>query len=190
MWNCLLEGFGHNLWRKAGEEVTWRAISNKPGIRLPETHQQEKRVMKVRDIASKALPCCQLSASIAQVASMMDDYDVDAVAVCVGGEVIGVLTDANICLHSATFEEKHPQQRVIDLIAAAPLSVSVRPDADFSDAVEIMLRNRISHLPVVDVDRAVGSVTLRDIGIALSRADGFVAADAQTSLRCGALNTW
>jgi CBS domain-containing protein/ribosome-associated translation inhibitor RaiA len=95
---------------------------------------------------------------IRKVAQLMIDSDSQLLPVFEGEELIGVVTA------DAILEAVQPFLDAATVADAASTDlVTVDPDATFGDAVHIFRENRITHLPVVEGETAVGIVSLYDV---------------------------
>jgi CBS domain-containing protein len=63
--------------------------------------------------------------------------------------------------------------------------VSVSPDDDVADAVELMVDTQIKSLPVVQFGMVVGMVSRRDVIAVLARQDDLLEAQVDEALRLG-----
>ncbi|WP_332312643.1 CBS domain-containing protein [Natronomonas sp.] len=95
---------------------------------------------------------------VRKVAQLMIDSDAQLLPVFEGQELIGVVTVDGILeavqpfLDAATVAE-----------AASTDLVSIDPDSTFGEALHVFRENRITHLPVVEDDTAVGILSLYDV---------------------------
>ncbi|ELY56228.1 signal transduction protein [Natronococcus amylolyticus DSM 10524] len=103
---------------------------------------------------------------IRKVAQLMIDSDSQLLPVFEGRELVGVVTVDAIL------------QKVTSFLDAATVSeaqtsdlVSVRPDSSLGDALNVLRENRITHLPVVEDDTAVGILSLYDVTELTVRAE-------------------
>jgi CBS-domain-containing membrane protein len=77
-------------------------------------------------------------------------------------EVVGVITDRDICIAAATRHRRPEELRVGDVMGSRLFTV--RPDDDVRVALDTMRHERIRRLPVVNAaKRLVGMLSLSDI---------------------------
>ncbi len=95
---------------------------------------------------------------VRKVAQLMIDSDSHLLPVFEGNELIGVVTADGI------LEEVKPFLDAATVAEAASTDlITVEPDASFGEALHILRENRITHLPVVEGDDAVGALSLYDV---------------------------
>jgi signal-transduction protein with cAMP-binding, CBS, and nucleotidyltransferase domain len=77
------------------------------------------------------------------------------------------------------------QLAVTDVMTHLPMSVS--PDDDLSQAVELMVDTQVKSLPVVALGRVVGIVSRRDVIAVLARQDALIESEVDEALRVAGL---
>ena len=98
--------------------------------------------------------------TIGEAAQKMVDREVSSAAVSDYGRLIGILTERD--LTRAVAGRVHTSEaRVREWMTPDPLTLTA--DATPEDAAKIMLENGFRHVPVVEDDRAVGIVSIRDV---------------------------
>jgi CBS domain-containing protein len=98
--------------------------------------------------------------TIGEAAQRMADENVGSAVVLDHGRLIGILTERDLL--RAMAERVHPSEgRVREWMTADPLVAS--PSTTTGEAARIMLEHGFRHLPVVDGDRTLGIVSLRDV---------------------------
>lgn len=96
--------------------------------------------------------------TLGEVAEKMRDRDTGSAAVTDHGRLIGILTSRDLLRAFAA--RVHPSEaRVREWMTAEPVAVTV--SASIAAAVALMNEHRIHHLPVVDEERPVGILGLR-----------------------------
>jgi CBS domain-containing protein len=93
----------------------------------------------------------------------MKSEDVGAVPVVLGGRLVGILTDRDIVMR-AVAERRDPQTVLVDEVASHEL-VTVAPDQDLDEAMELMARHQVRRLPVVEDDHLVGMLAQADVAL-------------------------
>ena len=103
--------------------------------------------------------------TLVEVGRLMRDHGVGAVLVTDGGQLRGIVTDRDIVVR-AVAEGLDPQRETVDTVFSGQDLVTVTPDTPMDDAVDLMRRNAVRRLPVVDDGgRPVGIVSIGDLAI-------------------------
>ncbi len=98
--------------------------------------------------------------TLGEAAAKMTERGVGAVVVSDFGRMIGILSERDIM--RAVADRVHSSEaRVREWMTADPITAT--PDTSIEEAGRTMLENGFRHLPVVDGDRAIGIVSIRDI---------------------------
>ena len=99
---------------------------------------------------------------VSHAAKMMKDEDVGLAPVVEGDRLIGTLTDRDIVTRVVA-EGKDPQTVTVRDVASTDL-VTVDPEQDLDQALQLMAGNQVRRLPVVEQDgRLVGVVAQADV---------------------------
>lgn len=132
--------------------------------------------MKIRDIMTRN-DIAYLSAddSIETAAQMMKQHNVGSLPVCSQQSVVGIVTDRDITLRSVA-SGQNSRQSVKDVMTSNP--VTGNPDMDVNAAVDLMSKNQIRRLPIVENNSLVGMVALADISVEPSLQE-----DAESALK-------
>ena len=117
---------------------------------------------KIRD-AMTSDPCAiDADKPVAYAAKMMKDEDVGFAPIVEGDRLVGTLTDRDIAV-KVVAEGKDPQATLVREVAATDM-VTVQPEQELSEALQLMARNQIRRLPVVEEGgRLVGVVAQGDV---------------------------
>ena len=115
---------------------------------------------RLGDIARPAAITVQPTATLRQAAEQMATNEVGLVVVLAGGRLLGVASERDIVTAIAEGADVD-DERVENVMALDVLSAATSTPA--AEAVDMMLDARIRHLPVVDGDRVVGVVSMRDL---------------------------
>ena len=98
--------------------------------------------------------------TIGEAAQKMVDREVSSAAVSDYGRLIGILTERD--LTRAVAGRTHSSEaRVREWMTPDP--VTLAPSASPKESAEIMLDRGFRHIPVVDGERAIGIVSIRDV---------------------------
>lgn len=98
--------------------------------------------------------------TLGEAAAKMTERGVGAVVVSDFGRMIGILSERDIM--RAVADRIHSSEaRVREWMTADPITAT--PQTSIEEAGRTMLEHGFRHLPVVDGDRAIGIVSIRDI---------------------------
>jgi CBS domain-containing protein len=121
--------------------------------------------MKVKDIMNREVHTCRPDTNLAMAALQMWEGDLGVLPVVDGDQVLGVITDRDICMAVAT---KHcdPAAIRVDEIMTGQV-YGCRPDADIHEALKIMRRRQVRRLPVINADngRLAGILSLDEVAL-------------------------
>jgi CBS domain-containing protein len=116
--------------------------------------------MTLGDFMSREVLSVAPEDTIGEAAQRMADSNVGSSVVLEHGRLIGILTERDLL--RAMAERVHPSEaRVREWMTAEPISASESTTAD--EAARLMIEKGFRHLPVVDGDRTLGVVSLRDV---------------------------
>lgn len=119
--------------------------------------------MQVQEIMTKNVRVIDSSTTLVEAAEIMRDEDVGALPVGDGGRPIGMLTDRDIVVR-ALAEYKDPAQTLVREVIT-PRLTTIYADRDVSEAAELMAKDQVRRLLVIDHRQApVGILSLGDIG--------------------------
>jgi CBS domain-containing protein len=113
----------------------------------------------VRDVMSTTLLTVDATATLTEAAAQMDGRGVGAALVMNGEHLSGILTERDILHAVATGEVEGT--KVGAWMTHDP--ETVRPDQRPGDAAAVMLRGGFRHLPVLEGDKPIGIISIRDL---------------------------
>jgi CBS domain-containing protein len=98
----------------------------------------------------------------AEVAELMEAEDVGSIPVVEDERLVGIITDRDIVVR-AIAKGKDPKGMPASAVSSREL-VTVHPDDDLSDALELMARHQVRRLAVMgENERLVGVVSQADV---------------------------
>lgn len=100
-------------------------------------------------------------ATVQDAARLMAEKHVGAVVVTRGGKVAGIFTERDL-LTRVVAPERVPRETSVESVMTTPVACC-QPDTTRAQCRAIMRSKRIRHLPVVESDRLLGMVSIRDI---------------------------
>ena len=98
--------------------------------------------------------------TIGEAAQKMTDQGVGAVVVSDFGRMIGIFTERDL-MRAVAGRVHSSEARVREWMTPDP--VTLASSASPKEAAEIMLERGFRHIPVVDGERAIGIVSIRDV---------------------------
>ena len=135
--------------------------------------------MKLRDMMTHPVVRINPEESVAVAARTLARYNIGVLPVCGGdGRICGVITDRDLvtrCIAAG----RHPATTPVREIMTSHV-VSARPDMDAASAAQLMGREQIRRLPVVENGRLCGMVSLADL--AIREESAYDATDALTEI--------
>ncbi len=133
--------------------------------------------MNVQEIMTSDVQCCSPNTNLAAAAKMMWDSDCGALPVLnVHGQVLGMITDRDICMAAATKNKPASEITVWETVSGK--AYICRMADDVHTALDIMKREKIRRLPVVDEDGVLqGIVAMNDLILAAGEGKGKKASD-------------
>jgi CBS domain-containing protein len=136
--------------------------------------------MTVADIARTDVVTAPVEMTAAELADRMRESSVGSVVVLEDGDPVGLVTDRDIAVRVVA-EERSPTEVTAREIMTGDL-VTVSPETGVFQVTELLARENVRRLPVVDDGELVGIVALDDLMVLLSgeleNLAGVVAAEA------------
>ncbi len=153
--------------------------------------------MLVREVMTSPAVTVAPETPLKQAVTLLDDHQITAMPVVDdAGRLVGVVSEADV-LRDTLMPDRRAHERLVE-ISAPPahlavtdvmthLPMSVSPDDDLSQAVELLVDTQVKSLPVVELGRVVGVVSRRDVIAVLARQDSLIAAETDEALRAAGL---
>lgn len=114
----------------------------------------------VGEVMSREVLTVEPSATVAEAATVMGSHRAGSVLVMQDGRLVGIFTERDV-LRAVVSDFDMGGVRVETTMTRDPRTVG--PDADVSDALDLMVDGGFRHLPVAEDDRVVGVVSIRDL---------------------------
>src|SRR5262245_34291532 len=165
-----------------------RCRSSSSSLRPPASRDHRKAdgartrggtTMLVSDVMRRSLVTAAPSTTLSEALSLMTDRRVRHLPVMDAGRLVGIVSDRDIkrvMASPATSLGAHELNYLLDKLAVEQFMtravVTVAPVLPIEEAARIMLKERISALPVTDGGRVVGIVTETDVLELVVRALG------------------
>lgn len=118
--------------------------------------------MKLREIMSESVLRIHPEESVAVAARALARYNIGMLAVCGGdGRLCGVVTDRDLVTRCIAANRSPNATPVREVMSSSV--ISARPDMDAAAAAQLMARQQIRRLPVLENGRLCGMVSLGDL---------------------------
>jgi CBS domain-containing protein len=143
--------------------------------------------MKVSDVMTSPVATCLPETNLAQAAALMWEHDCGVLPVlAVTGELVGVVTDRDICIALGTRNIPSSDLSVRDVIQDRTLIC--KSSDDIHVALQTMRGGKVRRLPVVNDDGHLQGIVSIDDVVLLADSDGKMGsaisyADVVTTLR-------
>ena len=147
--------------------------------------------MKVRDIMTTEVVVAHPDTSVNLVARLMAGRDISGVPVVEDGRLVGIVTELDLIVRNTRLEPPaffalldaripletpaHYRERIRHMLGTLARDVmtekvvSIGPDEELESLAEIMVKQRVNPLPVVEDGRLVGIVSRSDIIAMMAR---------------------
>lgn len=120
--------------------------------------------MQVKDLMTKDMVFASTSDTVLDVAKLMKHHNIGCVPVVADGEkVLGVVTDRDIVLNIAKFNLDTTKTLASTIMSDKVYSV--KPDANVTQALDLMKKQRVRRLPVIENDCLKGMISIGDIAV-------------------------
>ena len=112
--------------------------------------------MRVKEIMNKAV-AIDKDISLRAAARLMSEKNVGSLVVVKGDDILGIITERDIVNNVLNLDKK--------IYSVMPKKiVTINPERDIDDAADLMAKNKVRRLPVVDKDqKLIGIITSTDI---------------------------
>jgi CBS domain-containing protein len=116
--------------------------------------------MQVKDIMNADVQATSPEDTFEHVATLLHDNAISSVVVMNGDRLAGIVTERDLV--NLVADGKDPRTTKVSERMTTDLD-TVGSRTDIAEAAEHMARRRIRHLPIVDDDRLVGIISIRDL---------------------------
>ena len=117
----------------------------------------------VRDAMTEKPHSIDASASVVEAARLMRDENIGSLPITDDGKLAGMITDRDITT-TVVADGADPKATSVGDIGRQD-SISVEPDKDLEEALQLMARHQVRRLPVVENGELAGIVTQADIAL-------------------------
>lgn len=99
--------------------------------------------------------------SVADALRLMADKDVGALLVNDGSRLVGIVTERDVARKLVLEGRSHQTTPVRDIMTERVLYVGL--DQTIDECMALMTERRVRHIPVLDQDRVIGMISIRDV---------------------------
>ena len=119
--------------------------------------------MNIQQVMTRDPRACEAGVALSAAARLMREADVGEIPVIdMDRHVVGVITDRDIVVRCVAAGD-NPQDVTVDACMTAP-ALTITEDASLEDCAQLMARQQIRRVPVVNADGALcGIVAQEDI---------------------------
>ncbi|WP_067961300.1 CBS domain-containing protein [Nitrosopumilus sp. Nsub] len=117
---------------------------------------------KIKDVMSPTIVSLESTATASDAAKIMETCNAEAVVVVEDKKLVGIITDRDFTIKIGS--HAYPIDTPINRLMSYPL-VAIDENEDISNARKLMEENKIKRLPVIDEDKLLGIVTMKDLNI-------------------------
>ncbi|MCK4733789.1 MAG: CBS domain-containing protein [Methanophagales archaeon] len=126
-------------------------------------------MMKVRDVMGRPVILEDEDTSVAIISKDMELSGIGSVIITKDDETVGIVTDRDIAI-KIVMKNRVPSEVKAKEIMSSPL-ITIKPEVSLDEACELLVENDIRRLPVIEDDKLVGIISVRNI---LRRAPDYV----------------
>ena len=122
--------------------------------------------MKVQDVMTYDVQTCRPETNLAEAAMQMWRGDFGTLpVVTAAGKVVGMITDRDICMATATKHRDPARIRVKEVMSGKVYGCSC--DTDIHEALKIMQQNQVRRLPIMSAEdkRLQGILSMNDLAL-------------------------
>lgn len=111
--------------------------------------------------ASNEITGLPSSATVLEAARKMDARHVGAMLVIDNGQLVGIFTERDL-MRRVVVAERDPASVTLEEVMTSPVACA-GPDTHVDEVRDVIRRQRIRHLPVVDDGKVIGMVSIGDL---------------------------
>jgi len=112
-------------------------------------------------VSEQSLATLEPSATVVEAARMMAYLRIGALMVIEDGRLVGIFSERD-ALTRVVAKEKDPATTLVSEVMT-PDPITIAPETTVQRALDIMAEKGFRHLPVVEEDRIVAIVSIRDL---------------------------
>jgi CBS domain-containing protein len=130
--------------------------------------------LKVKDVMVSNIITIETGATARKAAELMNRHDIGCIIIVDSHDKpLGIVTERDM-LKRVMLQARDPRRARISFIMSKPL-ITVSPQTDLREAINLMTERRIKKLPVVEDDNLLGLLSITDIVRSLAYFEHVVA---------------
>lgn len=131
---------------------------------------------------AERLPCIEKDRPVTEVFVVLEKYNVRAVPICEGGKPVGIVEARELVNEALALRgvlKKKASLRFTAYDAAPKELLTITPNTTLREAIDIMAKNNIGFLPVVEGGKLVGVISETDVMRIMATGDDLAKPVAQ-----------
>ena len=115
----------------------------------------------IEDRDASAIIACEVAMPVRQAVALLAGKRIGALPVTEGGRVVGIISERDV-IYRLSDEGESCLSLQVGQIMTAP-AITVEPSTSINDALGLMTRRRIRHLPVIENGALVAFISIGDL---------------------------
>ena len=115
----------------------------------------------IADRDAAAIISCEVSTSVSEAIALLAEKRIGALPVTEGGRVVGIFSERDVIYRLADKGEACLKLQVGQIMTAP--AITVEPNTAINDALGLMTRRRIRHLPVIETGGLIAFISIGDL---------------------------
>jgi len=136
-------------------------LYSEPPNTLMSCREMATEMLEVRDVMTPHVIAEDEATRVRQLAKKMEIAGIGSIVITSKGKPVGIVTDRDITIKVCALK-KNPDEVTAKEIMSTPL-FTIEPDAPLEKACQLMAERGIRRLPVVEDDRLVGIISVRNL---------------------------
>ena len=118
--------------------------------------------LKTRELKYRVVVTVGPNDLVSTAIGKLTEYDRGALCVCDDqGNLVGIITERDILRKCFTGHGEFVNKEIVDAMTAKVVIATPEDDVDY--AINVMKKERIRHIPVVDGQKILGMISMRDL---------------------------
>ncbi len=118
-------------------------------------------IARILENRESSLASCSTGETVREAAEMLAERRIGALPVFESGRIAGIFSERDL-LYCIAREGATVLERQVGEVMTAP-AITVEADTPVLDALQLMTRRRIRHLPVVQNEQVLGFISIGDL---------------------------